>query len=101
MLYLTSNIFGSFSPTANNSYSLTGHMWYQLTDDNGNMNSYGYGPQGKPTADGPGAVNRIDSSYYNDRSYTRAVWISQVKWTRRSGQKKWANLSWQLTVHAA
>jgi len=80
MPWLTINEVGIFSKKPDGSYSYTGHMWYQLTDDYGNMNSYGFGPKGAATVDGPGAVNRIDSSYYKNRTYTRDVWISKARY---------------------
>ena len=80
MPWLTINEVGIFSEKPDGSYSYTGHMWYQLTDDYGNMNSYGFGPKGAPTVDGAGAINRTDSSNYLDRSYTRTIWISQARY---------------------
>ena len=80
MPWLRINEVGFFSVKPDGSKSFTGHMWYQLTDDYGNMNSYGFGPAGAPAIDGPGAVNRIDSSYYTNRDYSREVWISQARY---------------------
>lgn len=80
MPYLTINEVGLFSQKPDGSYSVSGHMWYQLTDDHGATFSYGFGPKGGPEAWGPGEVNRIDSSYYSDRSYSRQVWISQDRY---------------------
>ncbi|TLU81939.1 MAG: calcium-binding protein [Chlorobium sp.] len=80
MPWLTINEAAILTLKADGTPSVTGHMWYQLTDDNGNMNSYGFGPQGEPKAWGPGEVNRTDSSNYLDRPYTRTVWISQARY---------------------
>jgi len=80
MSWLTINGAAILTLTADGTPSWTGHMWYQLTDDYGNMNSYGFGPKGAPTVDGAGVVNRTDSSDYLDRSYTRTVWISQARY---------------------
>ena len=43
MPWLTINKVGIFSEKPDGSYSYTGHMGYQLTDDYGNINSYGFG----------------------------------------------------------
>ncbi len=80
MPYLTINEAAILTPKADGTPSWTGHMWYQLTDDYGNMNSYGFGPNGDPAVDGSGVVNKTDSSNYLDRPYTRTVWISQARY---------------------
>jgi len=55
-------------PTTNDiSLSQTGHMWFELVDDNGNISSHGFAPdlenQGKPFA--PGFVYEDDNIKYN------------------------------------
>lgn len=41
---------------------------------------YGFGPKGEAAPFAPGEVTRTDSSYYNDRAYTRTAWISQQRY---------------------
>ena len=47
--------------------SLTGHIWWELTDDNGNVTSYGFSPkdgyEGMPLA--PGSVKYNDNLTYD------------------------------------
>ena len=55
-------------PTTNDiSLSQTGHMWFELVDDSGNISSHGFAPdlenQGKPFA--PGFVYDDDNIKYN------------------------------------
>jgi len=62
------------------SLSQTGHMWFELVDDSGNISSHGFAPdlenQGKPFA--PGFVYDDDNIKYNfDQSkgdYQKAIW---------------------------
>jgi len=47
--------------------SQTGHMWFELVDDNGNISSHGFAPadgyEGRPFA--PGGVKYDDNTSYN------------------------------------
>ncbi len=62
---LTINIAGRGTPLSNGDTSKVGHMWYTLTDNNGNSQSFGFSPLANATglarAIGPGQVNASHS----------------------------------------
>ena len=80
---LTINIAGRGTPLSNGDTSKVGHMWYTLTDNNGNSQSFGFSPLANATglarAIGPGQVNAhgSDDSFYKERDFTQTIDISQ------------------------
>ncbi|XWU45337.1 MAG: hypothetical protein HEQ09_09280 [Dolichospermum sp. UKL202] len=81
---VTINIAGHETPLADGTKSSVGHMWYSLTDSNGNKTSYGFSPDrehgSQPFA--PGAVNAHgqDDSYYMSREYSKTINITQAQY---------------------
>jgi len=80
---VTINIVGARTPTSDNP-SVAGHMWYSLTDSNGNTASYGFSPiasaTGKDRASGSGKVNahgQDDTYYKGPRDFTKTIEITQ------------------------
>jgi hypothetical protein len=75
MFSVTVNIAAPGTPMANGERSKPGHMWIELTDNNGTR-SYGFAPQ-KTSLIGAGEVTRSDQSdYLGARSYTRTMTVS-------------------------
>ncbi|MEO6676801.1 MAG: calcium-binding protein [Pseudomonas sp.] len=74
------NIAGIGSPLSDGGSSKTGHMWYQVTDSNGNTNSYGFAPIENGVPHGPGTVWLEDSSHYLEKLYTQEVEISDAQY---------------------
>ena len=62
--------------------SLPGHMWYEITDNNGKSTSYGFAPakgwEGFPLA--PGDVYDTDSDNYTTTAYSRNIEITQAQY---------------------
>jgi hypothetical protein len=56
------------TPTADGGSSTAGHMWYSLTDNEGNPFDYGFGPRdgatGSERINGPGEPRNSDRDYY-------------------------------------
>lgn len=51
---LTINIANRGTPLSDGDSSAVGHMWYEISDGNGNTQSYGFAPaeHGSPFSDG-------------------------------------------------
>lgn len=77
---LTINISGIGSPLSDGGSSLTGHMWYSITDANGNTSSYGFAPAESGQAEGPGEVKYDDSSHYLVKEYTQDIEITDYQY---------------------
>jgi hypothetical protein len=84
---LTINIAGRGTLLSNGDASQVGHMWYSLTDNNGNSESYGFSPVADATglarANGPGEVNAHgfdDSFYQGPRDFTKTIELTQAQY---------------------
>lgn len=70
-----------FDAEGNRETSQVGHMWYELKDDSGIRNSYGFAPaeeyEGQPFA--PGSPYYDDTTHY-DQSSTRTYEISEEQY---------------------
>lgn len=79
---VTVNIADRGTELAAGGTSSVGHMWYELTDDQGNTSSYGFAPdeahQGCPFA--TCQRNRTDSNEYKTTAYLREIEISQAQY---------------------
>ncbi|MFM0047514.1 beta strand repeat-containing protein [Paraburkholderia sediminicola] len=56
--------------------SISGHMWYVVTDDSGVQHQYGFAPISEFSSNGPGKVYSDDNSTYGTPAFTRSVTIS-------------------------
>lgn len=67
------------TPLSGGGYSRAGHMWYELSDGNGESQSFGFGP--KDGVDGrfgvPGDVKRGDNKEYSWANYSRTFSITE------------------------
>lgn len=75
---VTVNIAAPGAALSDGGTSAVGHMWYELSDDQGQLSSYGFAPdeehQGKPFA--PGQVYSTDSDHYQKPAYSRTIEIT-------------------------
>ena len=79
---VTVNIAARGTPLSDSETSTVGHMWYELTDDQGHTSSYGFAPDalhlGQPFA--PGHIYSDDSDHYQGRAYSRTIEITQAQY---------------------
>lgn len=75
---VTINIAGRGTKLAGGGESAVGHMWYELTDDQGQTTSYGFAPDeehhGSPFA--PGQVYNNDNTNYQSTEYSRTIEVT-------------------------
>ncbi|MFM0074596.1 calcium-binding protein [Paraburkholderia sediminicola] len=76
---LTINIAAPFTPLNNGGTSVSGHIWYVVTDDAGVPSQYGFAPLSEFTPHGQGTIEYNDSGTYKSVNYTRSVQISQAQ----------------------
>jgi len=62
---------------SNGGNSVAGHMWYTLTNDDGDTTSFGFEPLQEYSSNGPGTVEGTDNSTYNSIQYSSSVTITQ------------------------
>ena len=81
MPFVTINIAGPGTPLLGGGQSDVGHMWFSLTDTDGTVKSYGFSPardyQGQPLAPGAVNVHGLDDNFYQGRSFTKTIEITQ------------------------
>jgi len=72
---VTVHIAPSGNPLSDGTTSITGHMWFTLTDALGNERSYGFAPRGDGDPWGPGEVKLTDDRHYVNPpyNYTREI----------------------------
>ncbi len=79
---VTINVVGRGAPLASGEKSTFGHMWYAVTDDQGESRSFGFAPdeqhEGDPFA--PGQVYFDDSSNYLTRRSARTIPVTQEQY---------------------
>ncbi len=63
-------------PNGNVIESSVGHMWYTVTDSNGNSYNFGFAPVNPGTPFGPGYVTMTDSATYQGRYFSESANIS-------------------------
>jgi len=62
--------------------SVTGHMWFTLTDEWGNETSYGFGPKTDGDGWGPGKVTNEDDTHYIDPAYNYTREITPEEYSK-------------------
>jgi hypothetical protein len=81
---VTINIAGPGTPTSDGGSSFQGHMWYDISNGSGKVDSYGFSPNedniGKPFAPGGISAHGPDYDYYLSQVYSRTIEITQEQY---------------------
>jgi hypothetical protein len=81
---VTINIAAPGTQLSNGDVSHAGHMWYSLTDSNGNTASYGFSPdanhEGQPIAPGQVNAHGSDNNFYQSPEYSKTIEITQSQY---------------------
>ena len=77
---VTVKIVASGTNTSNGGNSKAGHMWYSLSDGNGNKQSYGFGPvNGGPFGQGS-VIKSDDASYTSPPAYSKTINLTESQY---------------------
>ncbi|WP_044313560.1 calcium-binding protein [Pseudomonas syringae] len=82
---LTVKVAGIGTPLSDGGVSKTGHMWYEIRNDNGETQSYGFAPAENGQWNGPGEVSGEDSAHYTETDFSREINISQQQYDALDG----------------
>ncbi|TDR26994.1 hypothetical protein [Hydromonas duriensis] len=74
------NVGQGDEPEDKSTQSVTGHMFYTLTEPNGSVYSFGFAPIKGGQAFGPGKVFTRDEWHYADRRYIRDIQVSAAEY---------------------
>lgn len=62
--------------------SAAGHMWYDVQDGQGNINSYGFAPKEHGAASGPGKGYDSDTDMYQNPRFSRTIEVSAEQYAK-------------------